>query len=164
MSKVWSSLGEWYEVRFEPAWWRSWSWRAALAGLVGAGGPDLVNLVLQQWSAIVALPVLSLQAKFWLCLAALAAVVVLRPLAQRNMPAQVVAVARFLVPRIVELATPVGGRVPVRAQVIPVEPHDPILDDPVDFADTRPVSPLRRPSVGPSWAEGERTAQGAIHD
>jgi hypothetical protein len=127
---------EYLASRYESGFWRSWSWQAASGGLSAAFGPDVVNLVIERWAAIALLPTFGLRAKFVLCVGALVAVVLLRPIQQRNMPAKVEPVARFYVPRVVQLATPSGGRVDVAAQVVPVEAHDPVLDDPVQFART----------------------------
>jgi hypothetical protein len=114
--------------------WRAWSARVAAAGVVVPFTPDLINLVIERWMAIAVLPTFTLKQKLWMCVAALIGVLLVRPLPQGNMPALVEAVARFYVPRTVQLATSVGQSVPVSVQVVPVDEHDPVLDEPVRFA------------------------------
>jgi hypothetical protein len=138
MNELRAAIADWYDARIAPKFWRSWSWRAAIAGLLGVLGPDAINVIAAIGRNAFALPVLDLQTKFWIAIAALVLVVVLRPFNQKTMPASAVAVAQFLVPRVVELVTGSGRRVQVAAQVVPVQPHDPRLDDPVSWtqADT----------------------------
>lgn len=123
-----SGFSLWLQSTFAAGWTRAWSWWAAAGGLTFTFSPDVINMVLERWTAIALLPGFSLRTKLILCVAALIAVVVLRPLRQGNIPPIIEAVARFYVPRTVQIETAPGRRVSVAAQVIPVDDGHPLPD------------------------------------
>ena len=89
----------WNPAWTTPSYWKSWSWLAALAAFIPVILPDLLNWVIAHFDLIELLvPTLAPDTKALLLKIAVGLVIVLRPLKQSNMPADVTPVAVVKVP------------------------------------------------------------------
>lgn len=92
------------ESRFVRNFHRSWSWLAALAGVAVTVLPDLANYILANTGVIsTAFPQIDAETKSVILTVASVAVILLRPLRQRNMPAETIPVAVVKVPSTVSV-------------------------------------------------------------
>jgi hypothetical protein len=77
----------WYNQHIVKGFYKAYSWLASLLGVVIAWGPDAANFVLEHIDLITgALPTLSPGAKAIILLSANLAVLLLRPVKQKNLP------------------------------------------------------------------------------
>lgn len=111
--------------------YKSWSWLAALlVGFIPAVLPDLINWGLAHIDVVWAvLPTLDLTTKVLLLSVANALVLVLRPIAQKNMPKDVLPVVSVQIPPVFDLHLNDGQRASVNAAVQVTADGTAVLDD-----------------------------------
>lgn len=99
-----NALRSWWAAKIVPGFTKSWAWLASLAGVLVAYGPDLAAFLIDHIDLVsVAVPTFPSWAKALVLLAAHAAVLVLRPLKQANMPQPTTPVAVVNVPESMDL-------------------------------------------------------------
>ena len=108
----------WNPAWTTPAFWKSWSWLAALAGFASTILPDVLNWLIAHMDLVtLVLPTLAPNTKALILKIAVGLVIVLRPLKQPNMPAQLLPVAVVSVPPQMSVQIDDGQRVTVDTTV-----------------------------------------------
>ena len=112
-----SALSAWYDKHVVKGFFKAESWivnaGAVLIGIV----PDLINLLLSNWSMVDSLPTLNAEHKLYLFAVANVLATILRARKQKNMPQETVPVAVVNVPDTVDVATGLTTSVPVATEI-----------------------------------------------
>lgn len=114
-------LSAWYDRNIVKGYYKSWSFIANAIGVVLGVLPDLINLLLDNWGMVDALPVLEAKHKLVLFGSLHAIALVVRVIKQKNMPVATIPVATVNVPDTLDVSTNTGRTIPVQTEIHVVE-------------------------------------------